>query len=31
MYGMTTLASSINFTVAGFGLFVGFLLGFALL
>ena len=31
MYGMITLAPSINFTVDGFGFFVGFLLGFALL
>ena len=31
MYGMKTLAPSINFTVDGFGFFVGFLLGFALL
>ena len=27
MYGLTTLTPSINFTVDGFGFFVGFLLG----
>ena len=31
MYGMTTLAPSINFSMDGFGFFVGFLFGFALL
>ena len=31
MYDMTTISASINFPVDGFGVFVGFLLGFALL
>ena len=31
MYGMTTLAPSINFTVEGFGFLLVCLLGFALL
>ena len=31
IYGMTTLAPSINFPVDGFGFILGFLLGFALL
>ena len=31
MYGMTNLAPSLSFPVDGFLLFVGFLLGFALL